>query len=270
MTQAIWRDLGALDGPVLLFGGPYSNLQATQALIAEAERRAVPASNAICTGDVVAYCGDPAETTALIRDWGCAVVAGNCEAQLAAGAEDCGCGFEEGSVCDALSAEWYAFASRKVDADACAWMGAAPDRIVFTHKGARWAAIHGGASDASRFIWPGDVDAMAAEIALLEAEAGPIDGVVSGHSGVAYIADIAGKTWLNAGVIGMPAHDGRRQTRFALLDGGPRLHDLTYDADAAAAAMADRRSPYREALLSGWWPSEDVLPAALRRAARAA
>ena len=70
MKQAAWRDLGVLEGAVLLFGGPYSNLQAARALIDEAARRAIPAANAICTGDVVAYCGDPAETTALIRDWG--------------------------------------------------------------------------------------------------------------------------------------------------------------------------------------------------------
>ncbi len=30
-------DLGALNGPVLVFGGPYSNLHATRALKAEAE-----------------------------------------------------------------------------------------------------------------------------------------------------------------------------------------------------------------------------------------
>ena len=29
--------------------------------------------------DVVAYCAEPVETVALIRDWGCAVVMGNCE-----------------------------------------------------------------------------------------------------------------------------------------------------------------------------------------------
>ena len=31
-----------VDGPALLFGGPYSNLEATQAVLAEAARRGIP------------------------------------------------------------------------------------------------------------------------------------------------------------------------------------------------------------------------------------
>ena len=87
------RDLGALEGPLLLFGGPYSNLQATRALRAEAERLGIPPARVICTGDVVAYCGDPAATVDEIRDWGCHVVLGNCEESLGRDGEDCGCGF---------------------------------------------------------------------------------------------------------------------------------------------------------------------------------
>ena len=54
------QDFGHFDEGVTLFGGPYSNLQALEALAALVERPA------ICTGDVVAYGGDPAATVALI------------------------------------------------------------------------------------------------------------------------------------------------------------------------------------------------------------
>ena len=267
MNEFGWRDLGALEGPVMLFGGPYSNLQATEALMAEAARRGVAAENAICTGDVTAYCGSPAETVTMVREWGCPVVAGNCEEQLADGADDCGCGFEEGSVCDALSAEWYAFASRRISAEDRLWMAGLPKRLVFTHRGRRWAVIHGGARDVSRFIWPGQTDVIAGEIAALESEAGPLDGVIAGHCGVAFIEEVGGKPWINAGVIGMPQNDGRAETMFAMLDDGPTLHRLSYDAAGAAAAMSGRASPYAAALTTGWWPSEDVLPLTLRRVA---
>jgi hypothetical protein len=41
-------------GPLLVFGGPYSNLEATKAMLAEARRRAIAPGNIVCTGDLVA------------------------------------------------------------------------------------------------------------------------------------------------------------------------------------------------------------------------
>ncbi|MCW5773891.1 MAG: hypothetical protein KIT16_19775, partial [Rhodospirillaceae bacterium] len=75
-------DLGALDGPVLIFGGPYSNLEAARAIRAEAQRLGIPPARTICTGDIVAYCADPGACVALIREWGLPVVMGNVEDSL--------------------------------------------------------------------------------------------------------------------------------------------------------------------------------------------
>ncbi len=52
-------DLGCLTGPVLVFGGPYSNLAATQAMRQQAEDLAIPPNRVICTGDLIAYCAEP-------------------------------------------------------------------------------------------------------------------------------------------------------------------------------------------------------------------
>jgi hypothetical protein len=57
-----------LEPPVLVFGGPYSNLRALQALRQRADELGIPASHAICTSDVVAYCAEPEETVQVIRD----------------------------------------------------------------------------------------------------------------------------------------------------------------------------------------------------------
>ena len=43
-----------MDAPLLCFGGPYSNLQALQAMLAEARRLGIPPERMLCTGDVVA------------------------------------------------------------------------------------------------------------------------------------------------------------------------------------------------------------------------
>ena len=37
--------------PLLVFGGPYSNLEATQAMRQRAEALSIPPGNVICTGD---------------------------------------------------------------------------------------------------------------------------------------------------------------------------------------------------------------------------
>src|ERR1700739_432104 len=89
-----------IDGPALVFGGPYGNLQATAAVLAEAERRGIPPARVICTRDLVAYCAEPAATIDLVRRAGIRVVMGNCDEQLAQGAHDCGCGFPQGSTCE--------------------------------------------------------------------------------------------------------------------------------------------------------------------------
>lgn len=265
------RDLGELTGDVLVFGGPYSNLQATRALIAAAQARGIPASNCICTGDVVAYGADAAATVAAVRGFGGPVLAGNCERQLAAGADDCGCGFAAGTVCDRLSAGWYAHADAQTGADDRAWMAGLPDLLAFRHAGRRVVALHGGATDVARFLWPtSPAAAFAAEFAAAEAAAGPVDLVIAGHCGLAFARDIGMRQWINAGAIGLPPHDGRPETRFAVLPGtgaGVTFHSLAYDHAAARAAMerAGLTQGYHRSLTRGIWPSEDVLPAELRR-----
>ena len=99
------------DGPLLFFGGPYSNLEATRALLDRAAALGIAPWRTVCTGDVVAYGADPAATVELLRNCGCHVVMGNCEESLAAGRADCGCGFPEGSQCERLSAAWFAHAA---------------------------------------------------------------------------------------------------------------------------------------------------------------
>ncbi len=262
------QELGVLNGEVLLFGGPYSNAQACESVLAYADACAIAADHVICTGDVVAYCGAPAATVAAVRASGCAVVAGNCEIQLAQDADDCGCGFEEGTTCDRLSVAWYAFAQSQLDAQARDWMGGLPDILTFSHHGTRYAVIHGGVRNVSQFIWEtDDDDIFAVEWNALEEMTGPIGAVIAGHSGMPFIRQTNKGAWVNAGVIGMPPHDGKPQTRFVCLkEGRMQIKRLDYDVKGAIADMDGAGLPrdYRDALLSGYWPSEDILPDALR------
>jgi hypothetical protein len=226
----------AMDGPVLFFGGCYSNLEATLALQREAARLGIRPGNIVCTGDVVAYCADPVATVAAIRDWGVHVIMGNCEESLGWHKDDCGCGFEEGTDCARLSIDWYAYASRALGEGERQWMRSLPRRLDVTIGNRRLAVIH---------------------------------GVVGGHSGIPFTHATDGKLWHNSGALGLPANDGTSRVWYSLFipDGQDidiGLMSLRYDAGSAARKMRDGGLPsgYAEALETGLWPSCDVLPAA--------
>lgn len=258
------RDFGPFDDPVVLFGGPYSNLAALEAL-----SRIVGERRAICTGDVVAYCADPVATVNLMQAMAVECIAGNCERQLAEGALDCGCGFETGSTCDRLSRSWYGFLNSACTPDTIAWLADQPELGVFTQKDRRYAVVHGGATDISRFIWPDSSEStFLQEINCLEQILGKINGVIAGHSGVAFHRRIGRYQWINAGVIGLPPHDGRPDTRYAILsEGEVVIERLRYDHANTRQAMraAGLTQGYQETITTGIWPSEDILPPSLRR-----
>ncbi|MEO0344396.1 MAG: metallophosphoesterase family protein [Pseudomonadota bacterium] len=265
------QDLGQVDRPILLFGGVYSNLHALNALWDWADQSGILPLDRICTGDIAAYCADPEACIRFLMEQRTPVVAGNCEIQLALGSKDCGCGFDEDSMCNILSGAWYAHAARQVTPQMQTYLSELPERIVFRHFDRRYVAIHGGANDVAQFIWSvTDQDALDHEVATLEAQVGPIDAVIAGHSGIPFERSLKTKTWINAGAIGMPAHDASAQTHFAVLDRGTLLfHRLSYDVSAAKAAMvaAGLIQGYHEALISGIWPSEETLPLELRHSA---
>src|SRR5215469_625420 len=201
-----------MTGPLLVFGGPYSNLEATKAILAEARRRTIPPNNIVCTGDLAAYCADPQAVIDLVRSAQIHVVMGNCEESLAAGAGDCGCGFAENSACAALSNEWYSFADRNIDVESRIWMGSLPRHIDIEINGRRLAAVHGSVTSINRFVFASSGPAIEEELA-----ASGCDGVVAGHCGLPFTRVIGGRLWHNAGVVGMPANDGTPRAWFSVL-----------------------------------------------------
>lgn len=254
----------ALSGPALIFGGNYSNLEATRAVLAQARRLGIRPGNVVCTGDVIAYCADPLATVEVMRRAGVHVVMGNCEESLGQGSDGCGCGFEAGSSCDLLAAEWYAFASRMLDDDARAWMRTLPRRLDLEIAGRRLAVIHGGAQRINRYIFA----STPPDIKREEIELTGCDGVLGGHCGLPFTEIVAGRLWHNAGAIGMPANDGTPRTWYSTIvpgHGALRIehHALDYDFAAAARKMrqAGLSERYALALQTGLWPSCDMLPA---------
>ena len=254
-----------MNGLVLVFGGSYSNLEATLALQGEAARLGIGPDNIICTGDVVAYGADPVATVATIRDWGIHVIMGNCEESLGWSKDDCGCGFEEGTACEQLSVDWYSYANRALGEEDRAWMRSLPRRLDVTIGNRRLAVVHGSVESINQFVF--------ASTPWIDKErqiAGSgCEGVIGGHSGIPFNHTAGGMLWHNSGALGMPANDGTSRVWYSLFipsgrDVEIKLMSLLYDAGSAARKMRDRGLPagYADALETGLWPSCDVLPAA--------
>ncbi len=256
-------ELGDIDKPLLVFGGPYSNLAATEAMLARAAQLGFAPEQIICTGDVVAYCAEPEQTCQLLIESGIHVVMGNCEESLASEADDCGCGFEPGMLCSTLSEKWYRYANQHISPKTRQWMGQLPRSLSFMLAGYRIRVIHGGVKQINRFIFASSEN----QIKLEELQQAQADIIIAGHCGIPFGQKLGQQAWLNAGVIGLPANDGTNSGWYLTLTPANReldieWHRLDYDHDLSFKRMQDAGlHSYAQTLQTGLWPSMDILPA---------
>jgi len=267
-------DLGPIEEPVLICGGAYSNLEALTAFFEEADRLGFDSNRIIHTGDVVAYCADPAATSHLLRERGVHCIQGNMEESLGIGMSDCGCGFEQGSPCEQLSAAWFSYVDRETDDDTRRWMGRMPCQLTFSMSGKRARVVHGGVREINAFFFTSMPDeAMTAEFA-----AGDADIIIGGHCGLPFTrgpftpgqgTHLSGsRIWHNSGPLGMPANDGTPRVWYSIItpENGAvcfEHHALDYDHESAHRKMVEAGLPegYAQALITGLWPNLDILPA---------
>lgn len=262
MTNANVRDIGAFTEPVLVFGGVYGNLEAFDALSSAAAELGIPAERMIHTGDVAAYCADTYACAAKLKELGCHAIKGNVEDQLASGAEDCACGFDEGSECDLLAMRWYALANRQTTPDLRQWMAAMPNHLTFSMGGRRFLVVHGSPRLINEFVFHSFSDTQLTELAEVDA-----DCIVAGHSGLPFTRVFGDRIWHNSGGLGLPANDATPRVWFSVIAPGDdgisfTFHALDYANTTAAEKMREAGLPagYADGLESGLWPNTDILP----------
>lgn len=255
--------IGKLEGPLLIFGGVYSNFQALERLINIAKAKGIPASNIICTGDIVAYCAEPEACLQAIRAWGIHCIAGNVELQLVNDEEDCGCNFAESTRCDLFSKNWYPFAKSNLSSDSIQWLETLPEFIQFNYAQKECFVLHGSYNNTSEFIFKSSPWASKAT----QFEELGVDVILAGHCGIPFYDNQQGKYWLNAGVIGMPANDGASSVWYLELNDQQGLfdfdfHTFAYDHLQAACLMEQNNLPkaYAHTLRTGIWDNCDILP----------
>ena len=262
MEQKI-KALADIKGPILVFGGVYSNLQALEAIYKKAQELNIDANHIICTGDIVAYCAQPVECINFIKDWGIHCIAGNVEINLYQGDDDCGCNFSDGGRCDTFSRQWYPYLKSRITEEEIIWMKQLPHYLKFNYAGKKVFVMHGSYPNTSEFIFkstPWDekqniFDTVNADL------------ILAGHCGIPFSDAKEEKLWLNAGVIGMPANDGMPQVWYALLNDHDdvlnyKICSLDYDFETAAQMMEGKPLPqtYQETLRTGIWDNCEILP----------
>ncbi|GAB3563086.1 metallophosphoesterase family protein [Spirosoma luteolum] len=262
------RDLGTRSGKLLVFGGPYSNLQALESLRILADELGLAPDQIICTGDIVGYCAQPDESVQLVKSWGIHAIQGNVEQNIIRGEDDCGCNFAEGGRCDLFSRTWFPYAVQTLSAESVRWLSTLPLHLSFRYAGKRVTVLHGAATGIAEFVFASTPwSVKAASLAATGA-----DVVLAGHAGLPFadrrVRDGQGdQYWLNAGVIGMPANDGTPRVWYMLLDDANgeltyRFHAFTYDHHTAQQRMHASHLPdsYAQTLVTGLWDNCEILP----------
>lgn len=266
--MSLVKNLGALTGPLFVFGGPYSNLEATRAILNKARELNIPSEQIICTGDVTAYCGSPEATSTLIRKSGIHVIQGNCEESLAADRDDCACGFDGENDCSRLAVRWYAHSKVETSTENKNWMGRLPHRLTFSFEGKKVHVLHGSDKKINEFIFA----STDASIKRRDLENTNADIIISGHSGLPFTQHVDHRIWHNAGVVGVPANDGTPRVWYSIIEATDQgisfsHKSLTYDhATAIQTMMRHGLDDYAKSLESGIYPSQDTFAPAEQKA----
>ncbi|NCP84799.1 MAG: metallophosphoesterase family protein [Bacteroidetes bacterium] len=250
--------------PILVFGGVYSNLQALESLLQEAEKRKILSTQLFCTGDILGYCAQPEEVLEIFQTNGIHSIAGNVEIQLRNDKSDCGCDFNTGSRCDIFSKQWYPFTQKKISKKSFNYLHTLPEFIKLEYKHHKIGIVHGSYFNTSEFIFKSTPWQQKEKIV----EAMNVSTVIAGHCGLPFLDKVNEQVWFNPGVIGMPANDGTPRVWFGTISESESLelnfefHSLCYDYKKTSDLMKDNHLPeaYSKTLLNGIWDNCDILP----------
>jgi hypothetical protein len=259
-----------VEGPysrIAVFGGIYSNHYALAALLEDAARRGAEA--VYCLGDLGAFGPNPEKVRPLLEQGGVLSIQGNYEESLAAGREDCNCGYTDPR--DNHFAEIsYRYTERNCSPEFKAWMGTLPRRRRVRVGDRELLLIHGSPRRINEFLFRSTSPVPFLEVLL---DQSGCDGILCTHTGLQWHRRLpSGRDVVNVGVIGRPANDGNTHVWYSMLDEtGVELIPLVYDYQSLAAEMRRESLPeeFVETVLSGWWTTcLEILPARERASSR--
>jgi hypothetical protein len=267
-------DSAPVEGPysrIAVFGGVYSNHPALAALLEDATRRGAEAI--YCLGDLGAFGPNPEKIRPLLAQGGVLSIQGNYEESLAAGREDCNCGYTDPRD-NHFARLSYQYTETRCSPGFKAWMGTLPRRRRVKVGERELLLVHGSPRRINEFLFHSTSPEPFLEVLLDQQRC---DGLLCTHTGLHWHRYLpSGRDVVNVGVIGRPANDGNTHVWYSMLedrDGrlGVELLPLLYNHESLAAEMRceDLPEEFVETVLTGWWTTcLEILPARERAASR--
>jgi calcineurin-like phosphoesterase family protein len=261
-------------GRIAVFGGVYSNHPGLAALLPDAARRGAEA--VYCLGDLGGFGPSPEKIWPLLLQGGVRAIQGNYEESLAAGREDCNCGYTDPR--DNRFAEVsYRYTERRCSPEFKAWMRTLPGRRRVRVGRRELLLVHGSPRRINEFLFRSTSPVPFLEVLL---DQNRCDAFLCTHTGLHWHRRLpSGRDVVNVGAIGRPANDGATCVWYAMVEArdtpeealGVELVPLAYDHRALAAEMRAERLPeeFVETILTGWWTTcLEILPARERAASK--
>jgi predicted phosphodiesterase len=257
-------------GRVAVLGGVYSNHRALAAALEDARRCGAEA--VYCLGDIGGFGPRPERSVDLLRRHGVITLRGNYDDSLARGLDDCQCGYTDPRD-NHFARLSYQYTLSHTGEESRLWMGELPERLRLRLGERQVLLCHGSPRRVNEFLWESTTPTHFLERLCERYEA---DVIVATHTGLHWQRPLGGgRLFVNAGVIGRPANDGRTEVWYALLSASapgepPRAEHvaLEYDYPALAREMREEGLPaeFIETIETGWWTTcLEILPAKERR-----
>jgi len=242
-------------GKVALFGGVYNNYLALERLVLECRRIGV--DRIFCLGDMGGFGPHPDRSFPILRDNDIRCVAGNYDVSLAAGLEDCGCGYTDPRD-NHFAQISYDYTFQNTSQENKNWLGRLPESRRFLVGNSRVLLCHGSPRRTNEFLWESGSPDHLLEGFFNQFEA---DVICCTHTGIKWRrCRPGGRQFINVGVIGRPENDGTTRVWFALLEerNGAvecRFLPLEYDHERLVGEMREEGLPeeFIETIRTGWW-----------------
>lgn len=260
---------------IACFGGVYSNYLALEAAIADARRREVEAI--YCLGDFGAFGPYPDRTVEMLRENKIICIQGNYDNSLAAGLDDCQCGYTDPQD-NHFARLSYQYTFNHTSPAHRAWMGTLPEQLRIQLGPLRVLLCHGSPRRVNEFLWESTTSTHFLDKLATDHRA---DVILTTHTGIHWQRKLSGgRQFVNVGVLGRPENDGRTNVWYTLLSysSAAEAPELTvefvpvaYDYDQLARDMLDEGLPeeFVQTVRSGWWTTcLEVLPSKERRIGR--